>query len=305
MADVQCENGYTWIANEILEHMAKIKLSPTQYRLLFVIWRFTYGFSRKEHDMSLTFLSNATGCDKRQIQRELKGLEDKHIIYQNIANGKFRKISFNKNYESWIGENTIGETTIGETTIGEIDNGETINATIGETVNGGVGETINATIGETVNQERKKENFKENIKEKASKSKNDYSKQFESWWEEYPRKKDKKKAYTSFQTAIKKYSFEMLLNGLRGYKDEIKKNGTLEKYIKHPTSFLNGESFKDYQPKKKEQKPSGNKIDQTLLRKLKRIDELVDLMEQAQDDETFHLYEQERNQLKEEVNMVG
>jgi phage replication O-like protein O len=49
------DNGYTRIANEILEAMAKIKLSPTQYRILFVVWRYTYGFQRKEHKLSLTF----------------------------------------------------------------------------------------------------------------------------------------------------------------------------------------------------------------------------------------------------------
>jgi len=151
MADVQIENGYTMIANEIFEAMAKVKLSPTQYRILFVVWRYTYGFKRHEHELSLSFISAATGCDKRQIQRELKSLEGKKIIIQKIKSGSYRIISFNKNYDVWgIGETTIGETTIGETTIGE-----TVNTTIGE--------TVNTTIGETVNQERKiKESIKEN-----------------------------------------------------------------------------------------------------------------------------------------------
>lgn len=143
MADVQKENGYTPIAHEILEKMATVKLSPTQYRMIFIIWRYTYGFQRKEHDMSLSFLVNATGCDKRQIQRDLKRLEDRKIIIQRIKNGSFRKLSFNKNYDQW--DSTIGETTNGNSTNGEITNGET--------VNGGVGETTNGTIGETTNQD--------------------------------------------------------------------------------------------------------------------------------------------------------
>lgn len=143
MADVQLGNGYTRIANEILEHMARIKLSPTQYRILFLVWRYTYGFNRKEHDLSLSFLSEGTGCDKRQIQRELKGLEDKKIIFQKIKTGSYRKISFNKDFSQW---STVGETTIGET------------------VNTRVGEIVNTTIGETVNQERKY--LKKNIKKK-------------------------------------------------------------------------------------------------------------------------------------------
>jgi phage replication O-like protein O len=149
LADVQLEHGYTRIANDILENLATIKLSPTQYRILFLVWRYTYGFKRKEHDLSLTFLSNATGCDKRQIQRELKTLEEKKIIFQDIKTGSYRKISFNKNHEEWV-----GKTAIGEITIGEIDNGGIVNTAIGE--------TVNTTIGEIDNQERKY--LKKNIK---------------------------------------------------------------------------------------------------------------------------------------------
>lgn len=148
MANVQLEHGYTRIANDILEHMARIKLSPTQYRILFLVWRCTYGFQKKEHDMSLAFISEGTGCDRRQIQRELKGLEDKNIIFQKVKNGSYRKISFNKDFSQW---STVGEITIGETAIGE-------------TVNTAIGEIVNTTVGETVNQKR---NYKENIKIKV------------------------------------------------------------------------------------------------------------------------------------------
>jgi phage replication O-like protein O len=141
MANVQPENGYTKIADEILEQMARIKLSPTQYRILFVVWRFTYGFNRKEHELTLGFISNATGCDKRQLQRELKSLEQRNVISQKVINGVGRKIRFNKNHDEWIGKTAIGEITIGET-----DNGETINPSNGETDNGTIGETDNQEI---------------------------------------------------------------------------------------------------------------------------------------------------------------
>lgn len=120
MADL--ENGYTRIANEILEKLATIKLSPTQYRILFIIWRYTYGFNRKETDLALSFISNATGCNLRSIQRELKGLEDMGIILQQISHGKSRKVSFNKHLDSWL---TFGETANGNSANGQTANGET------------------------------------------------------------------------------------------------------------------------------------------------------------------------------------
>jgi phage replication O-like protein O len=146
LVDVQLEHGYTRIANEILEQMARIKLSPTQYRILFLVWRCTYGFQKKEHEMSLSFIGEATGIDKRNIQRELKSLEEKNIIHQEIKNGSYRKLSFNKKYDEWVVETTIGEITIGETN------------------NGTIGEINNTTIGETNNQKRN--NLKKNIKKK-------------------------------------------------------------------------------------------------------------------------------------------
>jgi phage replication O-like protein O len=116
LADVQLENGYTKIANEILERMALTKLSPIQYRLIFVIWRYTYGFNRKEHEFSLSFFGKATNYDERQIRRELQKLEQRKIIFQKVSPGKPRLISFNKNYDEWILDETEGNSTPGKVT---------------------------------------------------------------------------------------------------------------------------------------------------------------------------------------------
>ncbi|MGD6872990.1 replication protein [Sutcliffiella horikoshii] len=103
MANVQPENGFTRIAHEILEQTMKIKLSPTQYKIVLAVWRYTYGFSRKSHEMSLTFLSGLTGVHKQQIKNELDKLIERQII--NVigehTNRKSRKLSFNKNYDDW------------------------------------------------------------------------------------------------------------------------------------------------------------------------------------------------------------
>lgn len=173
MADVQVEHGYTKIADAILEQLARVRLSPTQYRIIFIIWRYTYGFGRTEHNMSLSFLQEATGCDRRSIQRELTRLEERKFIIQNVNHGSSRYIKFNKNYDDWDSESvgrmtnskeqTVGETTNGETTNSEGKSvGETANCdrtAIGETANSSVGETANSTVGETANQD--KELYKE------------------------------------------------------------------------------------------------------------------------------------------------
>ncbi|KYD07672.1 replication protein [Saccharococcus caldoxylosilyticus] len=154
MADVQLENGYTKIANKILERMALTKLSPIQYRLIFVIWRYTYGFNRKEHTFSLRFLSEATKYDQRQLQRELAKLEQRRIIIQKVQPGKPRIISFNKNYDEWLDEETLGNSTIGKVT-----NGKT---TIGNSTKGTLGNSTEGTFGNPTNQEIK--NINKNLK---------------------------------------------------------------------------------------------------------------------------------------------
>jgi phage replication O-like protein O len=103
MAKPQIENGFTRVANEILEAIAKIKLNGTQFRILMIVWRYTYGFSRKEHELSINFLCDATGIIKRQIQKELKVLMEMGVLIEARA-ATFtdsRIIGFNKNYEAW------------------------------------------------------------------------------------------------------------------------------------------------------------------------------------------------------------
>ena len=96
----QLEKGYTRIADEILENMAKTKLNGTQYRILMIVWRSTYGWQKKEHDLSLNYLVKATEINKRQIQRELNVMIEKGILIekQKPSFNNSRIIAFNKNY---------------------------------------------------------------------------------------------------------------------------------------------------------------------------------------------------------------
>jgi phage replication O-like protein O len=145
LADVQLEHGFTKLANELLEHMATVKLSPIQYRIIFVIWRYTYGFNRKEHHFSLSFIGNATGYDQRQLQRELAKLEERGIITQKVRNGVPRLISFNKNFDKWIEDDTFGNSTVGKTTFGK--------TTIGNPTKGTLGKNVKGTFGNSTKEE--------------------------------------------------------------------------------------------------------------------------------------------------------
>lgn len=103
MASPQVENGYTKIANEILEVMAQTGVNATQFRIIMVVWRYTYGFNRKCHELGERFIARATGIHFKQIQREINDLISKNIVavIKDASFQSARVLKFNKDYSSW------------------------------------------------------------------------------------------------------------------------------------------------------------------------------------------------------------
>ena len=103
MANVQKENGYTSIANELLEEIYRSNFSLRELRIILTVIRFTYGFHRKEAELSLTFLAQATKIPLRHVQTTIKNLITKNvlIIKSECIGIHSRKIQLNKNYDSW------------------------------------------------------------------------------------------------------------------------------------------------------------------------------------------------------------
>lgn len=104
MASPQLEKGHTRIANEILSEIMKVSLNGTQFRLVMVIWRYTYGFSRKDtkYGMSISHLADLINGERSQVNRALKTLIDENIIIVNGEDGKGARIlAFQKNHKLW------------------------------------------------------------------------------------------------------------------------------------------------------------------------------------------------------------
>lgn len=149
--DVQPENGYTRIAHKILEETMKLKLSPTQHKIILAVWRYTYGFNRKSHEMSLTFISEATSVHKQQVKNELDKLIERKIIkvIGEHTNRKSRKLSFNKNYDEWDSVGVSGIT-------------DSKKSRVSENVDSRVSESTDSRVSKITDQERNK--LKKNIK---------------------------------------------------------------------------------------------------------------------------------------------
>lgn len=96
MARPQLENGHTQIANEILECLMRVHLSPNQWQVLLCIIRKTYGFHKKVDYIANFQIIQATGLCKAVVSRALRELEDKNLITRK---GKY--IGFQKDWEKW------------------------------------------------------------------------------------------------------------------------------------------------------------------------------------------------------------
>ena len=96
MASPQKENGYTAIANELMDAFMRLNLSEHAWRILFCIIRYSYGWRKKTAQLTCTQIAQSTGIDVRLIPRTLKNLQEKNIVIRN--KNTFR---LQKDYHKW------------------------------------------------------------------------------------------------------------------------------------------------------------------------------------------------------------
>lgn len=103
MASPQKENGYTTIANELLEAIYRRKFTASQLKILMFIMRFTYGFNRKTASLSNSFISNGTGIHEITVSKEINTLINDNVIelHKKPSFHDSRVIGINKDYEGW------------------------------------------------------------------------------------------------------------------------------------------------------------------------------------------------------------
>ena len=167
MANPQIKNGYTRIANELLEAICRLNISGNEMRILLYIIRRTYGFNTSYAEIPLSDISCAVGMRREHIQKALKKLSGKKIIEVRTYGGsKSQTISVIKDYQKWNVETCA--TCLLPKTATVAKNGNTIVAEIGNTTVAEIGNTTVAEIGNTTVAEignstykEKKENFKE------------------------------------------------------------------------------------------------------------------------------------------------
>ncbi len=104
IASPQKENGFTPIANEIVDQFCKTKhrLSGDEWIILWIILRKTYGWNKPNDMISLSQFAEISGMKRQNIHRALKKLSSKKMIAViKIDDRKPITYSLEKDYEKW------------------------------------------------------------------------------------------------------------------------------------------------------------------------------------------------------------
>lgn len=206
-------SGFTNIPNQLWDWQIDNKQLPNTQRIFALVVRYTVCFHREWHELSLSFIAERTGMLRQNVARDIKSMLQSGLIREK-ADGKKRLLGIGFENE----------------TVLESDN----------TFNEGVLKFDNTGV--------LKNEYQEINNIKLTNINNNDQTLFDRFWSCYPRKVSKPQAKKAFNTAMKKTDIETLILGLEHYKDHLQKTKTDEKFIKHPSTWLNAESWNDYKP---------------------------------------------------------
>lgn len=221
MANPQAENGHTDIAHELIEALAKIKMSGSEWQCLMVIFRKTYGWHKTKEMISLSYFELKTGLPRQTICRAINSLVTKSllIVTKSLLPNKTNNTNtykINKNYDLWC----IGS----HKTMTTFKGSHKINTKV---------------VTKSLPNKKEKETKKKNI--------NSYTEEFSKFWGFYPKRKGKKEG---------KYESSKLFNKLSAQDKELATWGAFyysksqiaeEGYTKDAERFLKKRLFEDWQ----------------------------------------------------------
>ncbi len=106
----QLEDGFTRIANELLEAMVAYPLNGAEYKVVLALIRRTYGFNKKADAISYSQLASLTGLHRITVCKTLATLEKAGVVVR-LGGGGRRTIIWgvNKHYREWVAP-TVSQT---------------------------------------------------------------------------------------------------------------------------------------------------------------------------------------------------
>ena len=100
----QLEDGYLKVVNSVAEALARTQLSGYESRVLWFLWRKTYGWDKKSDLIPLSQFVDGTGIDKKHVLNTIERLVQRNIIFKSGTEMRTRKpgtYEFNKHFGGW------------------------------------------------------------------------------------------------------------------------------------------------------------------------------------------------------------
>ena len=103
MADVQTENGFTTLADELMDALMRVKLSGREHALLLAVMRKTYGWNKKSDTIASSQFEEMTGIPANKAREIVQALADKGLLLLSERKSDQHPwtISINKDYSTW------------------------------------------------------------------------------------------------------------------------------------------------------------------------------------------------------------
>ena len=102
--------GYTPFSNRILFEVCRSDLSGAEFRVLLTILRYTSGFHRNSHELSISFIAESTGLRTRTVERMLARLRQKRFIITSNSKNQTNIISLMDGSIGFTSDETVGTT---------------------------------------------------------------------------------------------------------------------------------------------------------------------------------------------------
>lgn len=98
----QVEDGYTRVANALIESLARARLNGRELSVALAVVRLTYGFQKRSDRIAASQLAGVTGIPAKKIGPLLASLEAKHVlVVERRGSGRIPTIGIDKRTSRW------------------------------------------------------------------------------------------------------------------------------------------------------------------------------------------------------------